>query len=331
MPKPVSLTAPEAACLAALRSGLERKVVIALRAGLTLRQTIRALGTLASLKLAIINDRYTWHLTRRGQIAEYSIVPAVLTRGPKTMTTPRPGTSAARLLALLDRPRHGAELPTLLGVTRQRVHQLVVVLCANGLIRSADVAHPTFVIALKDDTSALLQLDQERVLSAFPEGEATTLSRIAPVIHMPARKLATIAETLRDADLIEKTGVATYGDLYRLTTTGSTHWQRSAAARQADTPPLPFRSGRVRAVLSCLESGGAIRTRDVGLALGISQPSINALMQYLKRKNIVRTQTDARNAPYTLTSEGRKTLVAMQFQAEPPQRRDTGAVLPRAA
>ena len=328
MPRPILLTAPEAACLGALRSCTERKVQIALRAGLNLRQTSRALGTLASLGLASTNARHAWHPTPRGKTAKISIAPAVRTRGRKPMTRSVAGTSATRLLALLDRPRRGSELTTLLGVTRQRVHQLVVALSALGLIRFADPTYPTFAIALKNDPSILLQPGQERVLSAFPENEATTLSKVTLVVQMTAGKVATIAESLREAGLIEKTGTATYGDLYRLTAAGSGHWQRSTTARRADIPPLPFRSDRVRTVLSYLQSHGPKRTRNIGLALGISQTSINALMQYLKRKNTVRTQTDARHAPYELTPDGREMLAAMQSarecQAGTPPRRDTG-------
>jgi DNA-binding MarR family transcriptional regulator len=315
MPESISLTAPEVACLEALRSGTERKVLIALQVRLNLRQTSNALRRLAALDLASIDDRRTWHLTPRGKSADISIVPAARTRGRKPTVSLAPGASAARLLALLDRPRRGAELSTLLGVTRQRVHQLVVALSAQGLIRFADPTFPTFVVALKDDPSTLLRPDQERVLSALPETEATTLSRIALVVHMPVGKLAAIAASLRAAALIEASGTATYGELYRLTAAGSAHWQRSANTRHADTPPLPFRSDRVRAVLSCLESQGPIRTRDLGRGLGISQTSINALMQYLKRRNTVRTHTDARHAPYELTSDGRQVLAAMQCQA----------------
>jgi predicted transcriptional regulator len=315
MSKLISLTAPEAACLEALRSGTERKALIALQAGLSLRRTMRALGTLASSNLAVNNDGRAWHLTPEGKTVDIAITQAFRTRGRKPMTRSAPGPAAARLLALLDRPRHGAELMTLLGVTRQRVHQLVVALSAFGMIRFADPTYPTFVVARKDDPSSLLRPDQERVLSAFPETVATTLSKVALVVHMSSAKVASTAESLRETGLIEKTGIATYGDLYRLTAAGSAHWQRSSTANHADVPPLPFRSDRVRAVLSCLESQGPIRTRDVGLGLGISQTSINALMQYLKRKNTVRTQTDARHAPYELTPDGRKMLAAMQRQA----------------
>src|SRR5208283_2008671 len=127
-----------------------------------------------------------------------------------------------------------------------------VALSALGRIRSADPNYPTFVIARMDDPLTLLRPEQERVLSAFPGTEATTLSKIAVVTNMYGGKAARIAESLREAGLIEKTGRATYGDLYRLTAAGSTHWQRSAAARHADMPPPPFRSDRVRDVLSHL-------------------------------------------------------------------------------
>jgi DNA-binding MarR family transcriptional regulator len=318
MSKPISLKVSEAACLEALRSGIERKALIAVRAVLNLRQTGLALGTLASLELATINGNRTWHLTPRGKTANVSIAPDVRKRGRPPGAPLVPGPSATRMLALLHRPRRGAELAALLGVTRQRVHQLIVALSARGLVRSADPDHPTFVIALKDDASPLLRQDQERVLSAFPETKATTLSKIALAAQMHAGKTATIAESLRKAGLIEKAGAATHRDLYRLTALGSTHWQRSATARHAEMPPPPFRSDRVRTVLSYLQSQGAARTRDVGLTLGIPQPSINALMQYLKRRNAVRTRTDARRAPYELTPDGLEMLDAMTTPARVP-------------
>lgn len=316
MPKPISTSASEAACLEALRSGIERKVLIALRARLNLPQTTRALETLASLDLATINGNYTWGLTPRGKAADITIAPAVRTPGRPQTTELVPGSSATHLLALLDRPRRGAELVTLLGVTRQRVHQLVVALAARGLVRLCDPNYPTFVIALMDDSSTLLRQEQERVLSAFPENAATTLSKITLATHMHRSKVAAIAESLREAVLIEKIGIATYGDLYQLTTAGSTHWQRSTTARPAERPPPPFRSHRVRGVLSYLEMQGPTRTRDVGLRLGIPQPSINALMQHLKRKNAVRVQSGSRLAPHELTPDGREMLAAMKRQAQ---------------
>ena len=65
-------------------------------------------------------------------------------------------------------------------------------------------------------------------------------------------------------------------------------------------------------MLSYLESHGPIRTRDVGLALGVGKATINALMQYPKRKNAARLVSDAHFAPYELTAEGREILAAMR-------------------
>jgi hypothetical protein len=111
--------------------------------------------------------------------------------------------------------------------------------------------------------------DQERVLSALPEAVGTTLSKIAAAaVNMPSGKAAGIAESLLETGLIEKAGMATYGNVYRLTAAGAEHWQRSPTVNQADLPPLPFWSDRVRAVLPCLETQGPIRTRDVGLGWG---------------------------------------------------------------
>lgn len=166
-----------------------------------------------------------------------------------------------------------------------------------------------------------LRLEQERLLNRFPESEATTLSRIVNLGRTPKAKIVTIAASLHAAGLIEKTGESVHGELDRLTAAGVAHWQRSARVIRADAPPpppLPLRSDRVRAVLSYVESHGPTRTRDIGLRFGIPQPSINALMQYLKREGMVCNQTDARWAPYVLTADGCRTLAAMMCQAKSP-------------
>jgi len=46
-------------------------------------------------------------------------------------------------------------------------------------------------------------------------------------------------------------------------------------------------------------------------ALGIAYASINALMQYLKRKRLVKKVGDELSAPYGLTDEGREALADM--------------------
>lgn len=314
----ILLSASESACLQALREGAERKVRIALRAHLNLRQTDRSLRRLAALQLAVSNDRREWYLTPRARRAEVAIAPVTGKRGRKPGTARTPGVAAARLLALLDRPRRGTELTALLGVTRQRVHQLVVALAAFDLIRMADARFPTFVIARRDDHSILLRPDQERLLSAFPNAGVTTTSCLARVFEARIARLTAIAQSLCDAGLIEKTGATVPDGSYRLTLAGAGHWQRSATAPRAERPSLrlPFRSDRVQAVLSLLESNGRIRTRDIGATLGIGSSSINALMQYLKRKQAVRPESELHFAPYVLTDQGREILGSMRRRAE---------------
>ena len=67
----------------------------------------------------------------------------------------------------------------------------------------------------------------------------------------------------------------------------------------------------MREVLAYLVREGPTRTRDVGFGLKIPLRSINALMQYLKRKGLVRESDAALNAPHEVTDHGRKTLVDM--------------------
>lgn len=314
MPHSISLTTAEAACLNALRAGHERKSHIAMETGLTAQRVRQALTALAEHDLVTTVHFRTCHLTPLGREVTIAIEPTARTRGRPSGNGGAPGPSALRLLALLDRPRRGADLVRLMGVTRQRIHQIVAKLAALGLARVADPIWPLFLVARDDDASILLRMGQERVLSAFPDTAATTVSRIAEAARIPMRDAADLTQSLRQIGLVEQVGTAVHTDLYRLTPTGAAHHQRSATERRADPPSLPFRSDRVRAVLSHLDRHGPIRTRDVGYALDIAQQSMNALMQNLKRKGMVRTQSNARNAPYILTPVGVDTLVAMQNQ-----------------
>ena len=240
-------------------------------------------------------------------------------RGRKYSPRYYPTPSEARLLALLDRPRHGSELGPLLGVTRERVRQLIASLLEHDVIRSGDPVHAVSVIARKDDPSLLLSMEQERLLNRFPDAEATRLSRIANLGHIPLGRIARIADALCAVELIETIGAAAGSALYRLTAAGAAHWQRSAGVIRAEpppAPPLPVRSDRVHSVLADLESHGPTRTCDIGQRLGIAFQSLNALMQSLKRRRLVQNETGAWRAPYVLTDEGRKTLAALRRQEE---------------
>jgi DNA-binding MarR family transcriptional regulator len=318
MPAPISLPSAEAACLQILRAGFGRPTVIALRCGRSVERIGRALAALSDLRLAKKGKDGVWGLTARGQTVPFSVLLEVGTRGRKPSRTVVPGSSAARLLALLETPRHRADLPGLLGVTRERVRQLVVSQSAAGRIRGPGSGDPIFALALTDDPAVLLTYAQERVLSAFGEEKPTTLSRLAAVAHRSPAVMAQIADFLRDVGLIEKAGQAqaTYGELWRLTPAGRSHWQRSPDVAEAEPPPLMYRSGRVANVLAYLAEQGESRTVKVARALDIPPQSTNALMQYLKRRGIVRVQSDAFRSPYVLTNEGRELLAAMTRRAE---------------
>jgi predicted transcriptional regulator len=98
---------------------------------------------------------------------------------------------------------------------------------------------------------------------------------------------------------------------YRITATGLKHPQRRHSGRQAKAPRLPVESDRVRNVLSAILDAGAMRIRDVTDIVRIPRESTNALMQYLKRKDLVEKIGDEFNAPYTLTDKGHSALAEM--------------------
>jgi predicted transcriptional regulator len=89
------------------------------------------------------------------------------------------------------------------------------------------------------------------------------------------------------------------------------HPQRDNFTRHAEAPRPPVQSDRVRNVLSAIREAGALRIRDVTNILRIEQQSINALMQYLKRKHLVEKTSQEFSAPYSLTNEGHAALAEM--------------------
>ena len=70
------------------------------------------------------------------------------------------------------------------------------------------------------------------------------------------------------------------------------------------------KSDRVRKVLSMILDSGAAHPRRDRYAR-IPRQSINALMQYLKRKHLVEKISSEFEAPYSLTNKGRAALAEM--------------------
>jgi DNA-binding IclR family transcriptional regulator len=151
---------------------------------------------------------------------------------------------------------------------------------------------------------------EEAVLSAFPETAGTTLAKIAKASRRTSGVASSAIDLLIEHGLAEAAGPTRHRELYRLTLAGRGHWQRRPA-RTADLPPLPVKSDRVRLVLTHLAEHGPTRTHTIGQALDIPRASINALMQYLKRKGLVRKSGTDLRASHELTAEGEKTLRGM--------------------
>ncbi len=152
--------------LSAVRARAEAQELIALRASLNLPQPRPASETAAPSPASETaapsdetgnDDRATPHLTLRGKLEGTEVGSTLRKRGRKPLPRSVPTTSETRLLALLDRPRRGRELAPLLGVTNERVRQMIAALLQRDFIRTADPDHPTSIIARKNDTSLLLR------------------------------------------------------------------------------------------------------------------------------------------------------------------------------
>jgi DNA-binding MarR family transcriptional regulator/biotin operon repressor len=277
------LTSAQAACLIALRDGKDLKTEIAIQAGLDLAGTTAALAALAELELVTQDLTRRWHPSRRGKACRFETVADPAPRKPGL-----PGPSGQRLLELLDRPMHGNELAEKLGVCHQRVRQLLIELSARGRVRFGDPSTPFWLVLRTEDKTPFLSRDEERVLSAIPQEYATNTTKIRLAARMPEAKVVPLIERLIASGLVEALHRFRSNLVYRVTSAGLQHPQRAPASRPAQAPRPPVESERVRKVLSLILDAGALRIRDVTDALGIARQSINALMQYLKRKHLVR-------------------------------------------
>jgi predicted transcriptional regulator len=64
-------------------------------------------------------------------------------------------------------------------------------------------------------------------------------------------------------------------------------------------------------VLSVIFDSGELRIKDVTNTLSVPHQSMNALMQYLKRKRLVRKNGRELHSPYALTAQGIAALAEM--------------------
>ena len=300
------LTKSQAACLTALRHRKASKTEIAIQAKLDLIKTATELGTLTRLGLANQGQAKRWHTTARGKTCHFKTVPDRLRRNSGV-----PGPGAQRLLKLLDRPMRRSEIVEKLAVSHQRVRQLVVKLYAQGRVTFADPENPFWIVMRAGDKTPLLSRDEERVLSAIPREYATNATKIRLAARVPGNAVQQILDGLIVSRFVEEFEGLQGNRVYRITAAGLKHPQRDQSARHALPPRLPVESDRVCKVLSLIQDAGALRIRDVTDVLRIPRESINALMQYLKRKHLVKKTGQEFNAPYSLTDEGNTALAEM--------------------
>ena len=298
------LTKSQAVCLIALRHRKDSKTAIAIQAKLDLIKTATELGALARLGLAKQAQAKRWHTTARGKACRFE---TVLDRPRRNSGSPGPG--AQRLLELLDRPMRGSEIAEKLGVSHQRVRQLVIKLHAKGRVSFGDPETPLWIVMRAGDKTRLLSREQERVLSAIPREYATNATKIRLAVRMPETKVRQILARLIIGRLVEAVEGLRGDRVCRITAAGLKHPQRGQVSRHAQAPRPPVESDRVRKVLSTILDSGVLRIRDLTDMLRIPRDSMNALMQYLKRKHLVQKTGRDFNAPYSLTDEGHAALV----------------------
>ncbi len=308
----VQLTVSETACLDAVRDGLDGKTKIAIETKQDLKTVAKTLKNLSHARLIKRTGSRRWRLTQHGRHCAVRVLPdPERRRGGKAFGRLVAGSAAERLLNTLDRPMRGVELVERLGVTPQRVHQLIVRLHAQGRVRLGDSGNILHIVARSDDPALLLTHDEERILSALPDEAATTVARLAAGTRMLSARATNAVDHVYEKGLVEEAGSSRGHTLYRLAAEGRPHFQRRASARRAEPAPLKVKSDRVRSVLSYLAERKGARIKEVRDALGISQASMNALMQYLKRIGLVRKISCELTAPYELTTEGRDILREM--------------------
>ncbi len=227
------LTKSQAACLTALRNGKVAKLEIAILAKLDLKKTSAALGTLAQLGMVKQNQKKRWHTTRRGKVCRFKVISDRLRRNSEV-----PGAGGRRLLNLLDRPMRGNEIVERLGVSHQRVRQLVIKLHAQGYVTFGDEENPFWIIRRTDDRTPLLSRDEEHVLSTIPREYVTNVVKIRLAARMPENKVQKILEGLIVSRFVEEFEGLQGNRVYRLTDAGNSHPQRDLFARRAAEPRL---------------------------------------------------------------------------------------------
>ncbi len=231
----------------------------------------------------------------------------------------RPVTPAEqRLLNVLSRPATFKELALSLGVTHQRVRQLVDRLVAKKLIKISDKASVNTVVARIDDPTVLLSELQARALSALIVDQKSLTRSVGTALRTDENETTAVLSELKFNHLVTKVEHFDGRDAWMLTEEGKVHPQRRQGVKKAKLAPTGIKSERSINVLSLLANDGPTRGRDISGALNLDRTSLNAFMQYLKRKGWIRKVGDALADPYELTETGLKVLDGLNSEAHVP-------------
>ena len=314
----------------ALRRGKDTKPTVAIEARLDLPKAARRLDALRRFGMAEQDQTKRWRVTKLGKTCFFETVPDLPGRHDPV------GPLARRLLDLLDRPTRGAVVMEKLGISCQLFRQMAIKLHAQGRLRFGDPENPSWIVMRANDFTPLLSRGEERVLSAVPPGQATSFADIKRLARMPADATAQLLESLIEEEFVEAVDGAREKRVFRLTAAGASHPQRAPRDKRVQTGPRspvtrpptarppaerspatrrPLRSDRVRQVLSTILAAEPLRIRDLTSALEIPPQTANSLVQYLKRKHLVRQTAPELGAPYSLTPEGRAVLAEMTLRA----------------
>jgi predicted transcriptional regulator len=328
----LTLTKSQADCLMVLRNPGFSQGRVAVAAKLDLERAKAALQKLEQLGLATRNEMKLWSATASGGTCDFETIsdprkqrgrPARagaklaldLTDRPTSNPAPaQPGLSAQRLLDLLDRPKSAVALARESGLSRERVRQLLLALHAQARIAFVDPDRPSWLIKRPDDESPVLSRDEARVLSALLPERTADVAGVSMATKLARGEVERFLEKLIDGRLVEVLAGLNGAPAFRLAAAGLEHPQYVPTKRRLPPPRLPVRSDRVHVVLQTIADAEALRIKEVKERTRISQNSINALMQYLKRKRLVAKAGEEFEAPYVLTEQGRATLAEMTLR-----------------
>lgn len=232
-----------------------------------------------------------------------------------------PRATEEKALELLRSPCTPYELRIQLGVTRQRVEQLLQRLESRGLVKRREVVgdRSRHVYALADVLSAAAIVNRQPVLT---DGKAALLSILAPdqvhslggLAEALGRNIAGLSRQTRDLEALGllssiKLGNHTY---IAITPRGLRHGQYQSVSEKAQAADLIDGFGPIRCgVLQTLQVAGRLRTRELTYSLprnifeGQSQ-STGQIIQRLRQEGLIEPAEvkPGENIAYQLTPIG---------------------------